>query len=243
MTSLADRLRSNAIWAVVLPVFVLLCLLVWLATFVLRGPGLERLIKACCRAVLFLCGVRLRVEGRENFAPPRQSIVMMNHVNFLDPFVFYAAFPGMARGVEEESHFNWPVYGPTIRRLGVIPISRTDTPRAIASLGRSAALIRSRPDYSFAVFPEGTRTLDGRLGVFKRGGFHLAVQTGLDILPLVQIGARRVNHKGTKLIRPGTIRVVLAPAVPVAGYSGDTVGALTDRVRAVFQRHLEGRPR
>jgi 1-acyl-sn-glycerol-3-phosphate acyltransferase len=163
----------------------------------------------------------------------------MNHVNFFDPLVLYAGFPGMARGVEEESHFDWPVYGPTIRRLGVIPISRADTPRALASLERAAVLIRERRDFSFAVLPEGTRTLDGRLGGFKRGGFHLAVQTGLDILPVIQVGAYRVNHKGTKLIRPGRVKFVIAPAVPVASHTAETVGAFADRVRSVFLKHLE----
>ena len=213
--------------------------MVWLASFVLRGPLLERLIKACCRFVLRLCGIRVRVEGRKNFDPRRQYLVMMNHVNFFDPLVLYAGFPGMARGVEEESHFDWPVYGPTIRRLGVIPISRADTPRALASLERAAVLIRERRDFSFAVLPEGTRTLDGRLGVFKRGGFHLAVQTGLDIFPVIHVGAYRVNHKGTKLIHPGRVKFVIAPAVPVASYTAETVGAFADRVRSVFLKHLE----
>ena len=242
MTFLPDRLKSNVLWAIALPVFAACCLLVWLASFLLRGAALERTIKACCRLVLFLCGIRLDIEGRENFDPRRQYILMMNHVNFFDPLVLYAGYPGMARGVEEEGHFRWPVYGPTIRRLGVIPISRTDTPRAIASLERAAVLIRRRRDFSFAVFPEGTRTLDGRLGVFKRGGFHLAVETGLDILPLVQVGAYRINHKGTRLIRPGRLRYVIGPAVPVSGFSKENLNGLTDRVRSVFCQSLGDDP-
>ncbi|MBM3295340.1 MAG: 1-acyl-sn-glycerol-3-phosphate acyltransferase [Candidatus Aminicenantes bacterium] len=238
MTTLGERLRSNAVWGAALPVFAALCLVVWLASFILRGRPLERLIKACCRFVLALCGVRLKIEGGANVDPRRQYIVMMNHVNFFDPLVFYAGFPGMARGVEEESHFRWPVYGPTIRRLGVVPISRTDTPRAIASLERAAVLIRRHRDFSFAVLPEGTRTLNGRLGPFKRGGFHLAVETGLDILPLVQVGANRINHKGTRLIRPGRLRCVIGPAVPVSGFSKENLDGLIDRVRSVFLEHL-----
>jgi 1-acyl-sn-glycerol-3-phosphate acyltransferase len=238
MKLVGDRLRSFLIWLVALPVFVYGCVLVWLGSFVLRGRGLENLIKAGCRTVLLVCGIRVRVTGAENLVHGRQYVLMMNHVNFFDPLVFYAAFPGIARGVEEESHFRWPVYGGTIRRIGIFPISRKNTRRAIESLGRAAAWIRRRPDFSFAVLPEGTRTRDGKLGVFKRGGFLLALETKLDILPLVQRGAYEINHKGSLLIRPGRVDVMIEPAVVTAGYAKESVDELIDRVRGVFLARL-----
>jgi 1-acyl-sn-glycerol-3-phosphate acyltransferase len=160
--------------------------------------------------------------------------VMMNHVNILDPLVFYARYPGLVRGIEEESHFRWPLYGWMLRRVGMIPISRKDPARARESLARAAALVRKRPEFSIAILPEGTRTLDGRIGPFKRGGFHLALETGLDILPVVQTGAFRINRKGSLLIRPGRVRLAVLPPVPVAGYGRDDVGQLADHVRDLF---------
>jgi 1-acyl-sn-glycerol-3-phosphate acyltransferase len=216
----------------------LCCLVVGLASFFPRGPEFERLIKFVCRLVLAFCGIRLRVEGRENCAPGKPYIVMMNHVNFFDPFVFYAGFPGWARGVEEESHFRWPVYGPTIRRIGQIPISRKDTSRAISSLAQAAELVRREKNFSILILPEGTRTRDGKLGKFKRGGFMLALETGLDILPIVQNGAYRINHRGSRLIRPGKIRYAIQPAVSTAGFTKDNQAVLIERVRAVFLRQL-----
>jgi 1-acyl-sn-glycerol-3-phosphate acyltransferase len=102
-----ERARSFLIWAVTLPVFVVACLVVWLASFLLRGRAFEGVIKASCRLVLLVAGVRVGISGRENLVPGRQYVVMMNHVNFFDPLVFYAAFPGLARGAEEESHLRW----------------------------------------------------------------------------------------------------------------------------------------
>jgi 1-acyl-sn-glycerol-3-phosphate acyltransferase len=163
---------------------------------------------------------------------------MMNHVNFFDPFVFYAAFPGLARGAEEESHFRWPVYGGAIRRMGMFPIDRKNTERAVESLRRAAVWIRERPGFSFGILPEGTRTPDGRLGPFKRGGFLMALETGLDILPLVQRGGYRISRKGSLLVRPGTIGITIEPAVPVAGATRETAEALIERVRAVFLARL-----
>ncbi len=236
------RARSLLLWLVTLPVFVAACAAVWLASFVTRGRALERLIKGGSRATLLVAGVRLRVRGRENAVPGRQYVAMMNHVNFFDPLVFQAAIPPALRGVEEESHFRWPVYGGTIRRVGMFPISRKDTASAVETLRRAAAWLRGRPDVSFGIMPEGTRTLDGRLGPFKRGGFLMAVDAGLDILPVVQSGAFEVARKGSLAIRPGRVDVTVEPAVPTAGYTKETVQELIDRVRGVFLERLGERP-
>ncbi|MHB8093517.1 MAG: lysophospholipid acyltransferase family protein [Candidatus Aminicenantales bacterium] len=238
MKRIFDHLRSALIWILVLPVFAVCCLLILGTALVYRGPGLDRLMKGSCRLILACCGIRIRLRGLENFAPDRPCIVMMNHVNFLDPFVFYARFPGRARAIEEESHFRWPLYGPMIRRVGMIPISRQDPERARQSLRQAAGLARERPDLAIVILPEGTRTRDGELGPFKRGGFLLALETGREILPIVQKGAFRINRKGSRLIRPGRIDLVILPPVPTSGYTRETVDSLADRTRSLFLTSL-----
>lgn len=234
MKRVQATLRSALLWLVALPVFAACCLLVLTAALIHRGPALDGLMKACCRLVLLCCGIRVRLREGGNMVPGRQYVVMMNHVNFFDPLVFYACFPGLVRGVEEESHFHWPLYGLVIRRIGMIPIDRKNTARALESLARAARLVRERPDFSIAILPEGTRTPDGKLCPFKKGGFHLALETGLDILPVAQRGAYAINRKGSLLIRPGVVELVICPPVPVAGYERETIGDLVDRTRAVF---------
>jgi 1-acyl-sn-glycerol-3-phosphate acyltransferase len=231
--------RSLLIWLVALPVLGILCVLIILLSLVHRGQGLDAMMKASSRIVLFVCGVRVRARGAEAVPRGWQFVVMMNHVNFFDPLVLYSRFPGLARGVEEEGHFRWPVYGWMLRRIGMIPISRKDTAKARESLDKAAALVRERPQYSIGILPEGTRTLDGELGPFKKGGFHLALATGLDILPVVQKGARRINRKGSLLIRPGTVELVYLPPVPVAGCGPGDVSAVAERTRRVFLEELE----
>lgn len=238
MSPLLIRLRSLLIWAAALPVFVIACLVVVVGSFVLRGRALEGLIKGGSRLLLFVCGVRLRVRGRENLVRGRQVVVMMNHVNFFDPFVYQAVFPDPLRGAEEESHFRWPVYGGTIRRIGMFPIERGNTGQAVESLRRAAAWLRAHPRFSFGIMPEGTRTLDGRLGPFKRGGFLMALEAGLDILPVVQKGAFAIAHKGSKVIRPGRVEVTIGPAIAAAGYTKENVDELIERVRRVFLDRL-----
>ena len=236
MSRTFETFRSLALWAAAFPVFVLSCSAIFLTALVSRGPKLESLIKFSCRAVLACAGVRLRVHGRENFAAGRRYLIMMNHVSLLDPLVFYSRFPGRARAVEEESHFHWPVYGRMIRKIGQIPINRTNPRLAAASLARAAEFIRTREDFSFVVLPEGTRTLDGKLGPFKRGGFLLARASGLDILPIVQAGAFRLMRKGSRMLRPGRIDVYFEPAVPCPGPSKEDLGRSMDLVRESFLR-------
>ncbi|HEX7502945.1 MAG TPA: lysophospholipid acyltransferase family protein [Acidobacteriota bacterium] len=203
------------------------------------GAFFETWLKGLCRSLVWICGIRISVAGKENFDPGRQYLLMMNHVNLIDPFVFYCSFPGKARGIEEESHFNWPIYGWVIRRMGQIPVSRKSGIKAMESLRRAADLIRNKKGYSFMVLPEGTRTRDGRLGPFKKGGFRLALETGLDILPLVQKGAYAVNRRGSLFIRPGRVEYVIEKPISTAGYSRETIAQLMDKVRSVFLHYVE----
>ena len=234
MKRVFESARSTLIWMAVIPVVAVSCLLIIGLSLVHRGKGIDVLMKAASRLILACCGVRVRLKGAGNVAPGTQYVLMMNHVNLLDPFVFIGHYPGLARGIEEESHFRWPFYGWMLHRIGQVPISRKDPAKARDSLAKAAALVRGRPDYSILILPEGTRTPDGNLGPFKRGGFHLALETGLDILPLVQTGAYRINRKGSLLIRPGRVDIAALPPVRVAGYGRDAVGELADRTRSVF---------
>lgn len=232
-------LLSLLIWVAGLIYFISGAVLLLLVALFWRGRFFEHGVKLFCRGLLACAGIRLSVSGRENIQPGKQYILVMNHVNIFDGFLLYAGFPGHMCGVEEESHFHWPIYGWIVRRVGNIPISRTSGSRAVHALQDAAALIRSRSDFSFTVMPEGTRTRDGRLGPFKRGAFLLALEAGLDILPIVQKGAYRINRRGSKLIRPGRLEVVFEKPLATSGYNRETVGQLMADVRAVFLHHLQ----
>jgi 1-acyl-sn-glycerol-3-phosphate acyltransferase len=239
MKKAASVALSLLIWCIGLPWFIFWALALLLVGIFRAGAFFEGSLKWLCHSLVWVCGIRVTVSGRENFARGRQYILMMNHVNLLDGFVFYRSFPGIARGIEEESHFNWPVYGWVIRRMGQIPVNRRSGAKAIASLRRAADLIRNKKDYSFMVLPEGTRTRDGKLGPFKKGGFFLALETGLDILPLVQKGAYRVNRRSSLLIHPGRIEYAIERPIPIAGYSRENIAELMDKVRGVFLKYVE----
>lgn len=239
MKKAAASVLSTLIWFVAFSWFFFGVLGILLIGIFRSGKLFEACVKGLCRSVVWICGIRVSVAGRENYQAGRQYIIMMNHVNIFDGFVFYRSYPGKARGLEDESHFDWPVYGWVIRRMGQIPINRKSGIKAMESLRRAAALIRRDSAMSCTVFPEGTRTRSGKLGPFKKGGFLLALETGLDILPLVQIGAQRINRSPSLLIRPGRIEFVIGKPIPVAAYTKENITQLMDKVRDVFLKYVE----
>ncbi|MGD2086197.1 MAG: lysophospholipid acyltransferase family protein [Candidatus Aminicenantes bacterium] len=221
-----------------------LCFCLWAIFLIIfsifyTGPLFERLLKIGGKSVLFCAGIRVNITGIENVDPQKQYIVMMNHVNIFDGFVFISRFPGKARGVEEESHFKWPFYGWLIRRMKMIPINRKSGIKAMTALKKAADLIRKKKDFSVAVLPEGTRTITGKLGNFKKGGFLLALETGLDILPMIQVGSFKINRKKSRIIRPGKIHLVFEKAIPTSGYSKDNIKELMDKTRNVFLKYVD----
>jgi 1-acyl-sn-glycerol-3-phosphate acyltransferase len=239
MKKAAASALSLLIWCIALPWFAFWALIVLLVGIFRAGAFFEASVKWLCRSLVWICGIRVKVSGLENFDPGRQYLLMMNHVNFFDGFVFYRSFPGKARGIEEESHFDWPLYGWVIRRMGQVPVNRTSGIRAMESLRRAAEWIRRKKGFSFMVLPEGTRTVSGRLGPFKKGGFLLALETGLEILPLVQKGGYQINRRHSQLIRPGRMEFIIEKPIPVEGYSRENIAELMDKVRGVFLKYVE----
>ena len=239
MKRVGEVIVSAWLWASGLAVFIAGALAILVACLFPRGWGLEWLIKRVCRTILAVCRVRVRRFGLENVDLSKRYILMMNHVNLFDPLILYGFFPGRARGVEEESHFHWPLYGLMQRRIGNIPINRKSGAQARQALQRAAELIREKPNFSFIVLPEGTRTLSGKIGPFKRGGFLLAQEAGLEILPIIQKGAFRINNKNSWLIRPGRVDLIFEKPIPTSGFGRERIFDLMDTVRAVFLRHVE----
>ncbi len=203
------------------------------------GPFFEWTLKRMCRWIVCCVGIRLKVRGTQNIDPKKQYVIMMNHVNLLDAFLFYPYFPGRARGIEEESHFKWPLYGRVIRRIGQFPINRKSGIKAIETLKKAAELIQNRKDSSVVVLPEGTRTITGKLGNFKKGGFLLALEAGLDILPMIQIGGFSIKRKNHWKIRPGKMELIFEKPISIRRYSKEKITDLIEKTRILFLKYVD----
>jgi 1-acyl-sn-glycerol-3-phosphate acyltransferase len=239
MKNITELVFSIMSWCSGLFAFVFGSLLLLIVGLLTTGPFFEKTLKKICRWVVFCVGIRLKVRGIRDIEPGKRYIIMMNHVNIFDPFLFYPYFPGRARGIEEESHFKWPLYGRIIKKIGQFPINRRSGMKALETLKKAAYLIRNRTDTSVVILPEGTRTLSGKLGPFKKGGFLLALETGLDILPVIQIGGFNVKRKNHWKIRPGKMELIFEKPVSITRYSKEEISDLIETTRGIFLKYLD----
>lgn len=191
-----------------------------------------------CRVTMRAAGARVVVKRAPGFDAARTCFFLSNHVNLFDPFVLYASIPQFFRGLELESHFRIPVYGWLMKRFGNVPVP--DVNRA-SDLKRMWRLTRTALDsgVSILAFPEGQRTVDGRVGPFKDGVFRMALQFGTPIVPVSLVGSFEFNKKTGWLIRPGTITVHLHDVIETKDLRKDDVPALRERVQAIVAAPVE----
>jgi 1-acyl-sn-glycerol-3-phosphate acyltransferase len=190
------------------------------------------------RALLFVAGARVEVEGLEHLDPRRPTLYASNHQSTIDIPVLFVALPVDLRFIAKEQ-LRWvPLIGWYIQIAGHILIDRSNRSRAIASLDRAAADI-ARRRISLLVFPEGTRSPDGRILPFKRGSFGLALKARIPVVPVTLEGSARVMPRRSWRVRPGLIRVRIGPPVDVLAFDVNDRAGLGRAVReAVVQGSL-----
>jgi len=194
-----------------------------------------RLGRLWSRIQLRVMGIAPVYTGLEHAAGTKPRIFLANHLSTLDIWVIAPALPDTTRFVSKRSVFWIPVLGQAMAVAGFIPIDRADRTRAIRSLGRASQRIRDGE--SVILFPEGTRSRDGKLGRFKRGAFHLAFEAGVPIVPVAISGTGKVVRPRSIVVHPGPVRVTFLPVIDPAPYANDLDGLIA-RTRREIARHL-----
>jgi 1-acyl-sn-glycerol-3-phosphate acyltransferase len=171
--------------------------------------------------------VDLTVEGLANVPRDRACIYMSNHQSHLDIPILYSIFPGTLRMVAKAELFKVPIWGRAMKEAGFVRVTRSgDRAQAVAAMRECADAIARGVNVWIA--PEGTRSIDGKLGKFKKGGFILARDTGADIVPIAIDGSRDILPKNTKIIQRGArVRVAFGRPIPVAGKEPNALAAET----------------
>ncbi|MGD8276744.1 MAG: lysophospholipid acyltransferase family protein [Gemmatimonadota bacterium] len=186
--------------------------------------------RSWARWTLRVAGVHVRMEGVERVAEPAARIFVSNHQSWFDVFALAGSLPEPNRFVAKKELARIPVFGRAWRSAGHISIDRGDTGSAIRTLDEAGRLMR-RDKSSVIIFAEGTRSPTGELRPFKKGAFMLALQTGVDIVPVGIEGSRAVLPKGSWRVTPGEIVVRIGNVVHTADYSFDKRSDLMKRVR------------
>lgn len=216
-----------------------------MATFVTRNSNWAHLIGRLWGNVnLWAAGVRVRIRGLENLKPHQPYVFLSNHQGWFDIFTLLGKLPFQFRWLAKEELFKVFVLGPAMRAAGYIPIDRSDRRKALESLHHAA--LKVQEGTSVVIFPEGTRSPDGRLQEFKKGGFILAIKSQQPIAAIAISGSHHVFPKrGTWVIQPGTIDVSIAEPISTRDLKAKDNDMLVHTVRETIRRHLspeEGGP-
>ena len=163
-------------------------------------------------------GIKIRIDGYENVPAGRSCIFMCNHVSNLDPPVVLPLLPGRSSVLLKKELMSIPILGRAMRMGKFVPVSRGHR-RDAAQASVEAAADALRSGLHILVYPEGTRSLDGRLSNFKKGPFFLAKETQAPIIPIALSGTQKMMRKGSYAITPGLARVQLLPAVEPSDYA------------------------
>ncbi len=212
-------IRAN-IFVVVTPLSALFFALLVLLARVMGNSKPDKLQKypvTWARIILGLVGVKVRVEGAENIAPEQTYVFVANHASQFDIYSFQAYFPHDFRWLAKKELFSLPVFGAAMRVAGMIPIDRSRGKAAFKSLQDAAATIKEGS--SVLVFPEGSRSEDGRLTNFKPGAFVLALKAAVPLVPIGFNYTSKVLPKGKLLPRKGEIVIRIGKPVAIDGYS------------------------
>ena len=228
-----------------------LIILLWtvMATFVIgtmviigsffsrNGNVLHLLARLWANSILWVSLARITVSGSEKLDPQRSYIYMPNHQSNADIPLLLGRLPVQFRWLAKAELFKIPIFGRAMRGVGYISIDRANRKSAFASLERAAQTIRDGT--SVLIFPEGTRSRDGRILPFKKGGFLLSVDSGVPIVPIIIKGTFNIIPKGHFIIRPAPVTMQILDPVETVDYTRKTKDALLARIRSILIDNLD----
>ena len=187
------------------------------------------------RGTLWLGGIHLDVEGRENLAGP--AVFVSNHQSMIETVFLPALLPRTVKFVAKKELEHIPLWGWAFASGGAIMIDRKDPQGAVHSIREGVKTLPA--GWSVAVFPEGTRSADGSLRQFKKGAFHIAMAAHLPIVPIGIAGARDVMPKYGRLLRPGAVYVTVGRPIPTDTWTLDTLDEHIAEVRSAVAAGME----
>ena len=197
-------------------------------TVLTRNP--DPIYWAGVKGVMFfvrMVGVRVRVQGSERI-PQGTCLFAANHTSAADPPAIVGAIPRRVAILLKESLFKWPIVGQAFQSAHFIPVNRGERESAIASVEKATEAMKK--GQSFLIYPEGTRSPDGRLQEFKKGAVVMAIKAGVPIVPMVCSGAHHIMEKHSLVIHPGEIVVEFLEAIDASQYNLETRDILNQRV-------------
>jgi 1-acyl-sn-glycerol-3-phosphate acyltransferase len=229
---------TSLILAVVLPLYTFAAGLVGIPYAYLTGDSriLFWLARLGVRLGFAIARIRIVTHGLEKISKSSHFIYMMNHNSNLDAPAVFMKIPGPVRVLGKKELFRLPVLSTAMRMGGFVPVDRSNREAAIESARTAARIAASGA--SFLIAPEGTRSRTGDLLPFKKGGFHIAIDSHVPVLPITVVGAFELMPPGSFAIRPGTIEIYFHDPIETTGLQPRDRFELIARVRAPMEEVL-----
>lgn len=189
-----------------------------------------------CRMIARTTGAHVRVHGAHQIEPGKSYVFLSTHQSYMDIPAMLGYLPAQLRIAAKKVLFRIPFMGWHLTRAGHIPIDRSSTQNAVSSMQKAASYLKD--GICAFVFPEGTRSRDGFLYKFKKGGFKLAIQANVPIIPITIIGSRQVLPPDEIIFRPGPIEMYVDAPIPTTGLTDDDLESLMETVYNIMARHF-----
>ena len=257
-----EYVSRASLWAIIIEKFIsaykiVVGLIIMAISAVVQGlvllillPSREARIRACNwygkivgPFFIWLTGIKLTHSGREHLSKDRPAIIVSNHTSIVDIFLAIWFSPFGTVGVAKKEVMYYPFFGQLYLMSGHLRIDRGNSAKAQASINRMGELVK-KAKLSIFIWPEGTRSRNGRLLPFKKGLVHLAKQTGLPVVPMVVQGMHRCWEKSTMSIRGVPVHVDVLPPIDTSHWSPDNIEEALEEVHVQFRNALprEQRP-
>ena len=185
-----------------------------------------------------LAGVDLRVEGEEYLWSHRPAVFIFNHQSGLDAVLMVKLLRRDVTGVGKKEIQRNPFFGPLLTAAGVVFIDRADREKAIEALKPAVQALRE--GRSLVIAPEGTRSSTPRLGPFKKGAFHIAMQAGVPVVPVVFRNVLDALPKHALVVRPATVEAVVLPPVDTSSWTRESLDTEIEAIRQAYLEILDG---
>ena len=190
------------------------------------------------RSCLFFAGLKVQVQGSENISYDRPAIYVSNHQSNFDILIVYAGLPIQFRWMAKQELFRVPIFGLAMKRCGIIPIDRSNRRKTMHSI--IAAAQRIKKGASVVIFPEGTRTPDGKLQKFKKGALLIAAKAQVPVVPIAIHGSYHVQSKDRWKINGGPLKLEFLKPISTDDLKRSDINALTNKVHDQIARSLQG---
>ena len=201
------------------------------------GKGPHWIARIWAKSILIAARIKVKVKGLSKIDPTKPFIYMCNHQSNFDIPVLLAYLKVQFRWLAKAELFRIPLFGFAMKRAGYISIDRRDRKAAFTSLDKAAETIREGA--SVIIFPEGTRSPDGNISPFKKGGFVMALDAGAPIVPIILHGTRSIMPKNRLRIVPGNVKMEITDPIDTSGYTQKNKDALMKKIRHIICEAFE----